>query len=346
MTESVCKRTVSTGWETVSRSSDIAEPAQIPRPRRPWVWWFITNWLVTDPALYEEYHGAAKKAYQHQPQYIYWMGGRWRSAKQRPINVACVVFMVVPAVLYAIFEASWLWHHVSPAVVIVFCYLWLLMFALFMRASTSDPGVLPRHLHYPRLDEPEPEEYENTIRFPAADGRGVNVKFCPTCKIWRPPRTSHCHTCDVCVIKHDHHCIFLNNCVGHRNYRYFLYFLAAAVAASAFLVATSFVRLSRHRPWAQAIRQHPMALVLAVYALIGSVYPLLLLLFHVFLTAHNLTTREYLNYVRGDHDPEFANVYDTGNVATNWYLNWLGYARGPSVASSTKPLDNSLSSQR
>ena len=49
--------------------------------------------------------------------------------------------------------------------------------------------------------------------------------YCRTCKIWRPPRASHCPECDVCVEMLDHHCPFVGNCVGKRNHKYFLLFV-------------------------------------------------------------------------------------------------------------------------
>lgn len=48
---------------------------------------------------------------------------------------------------------------------------------------------------------------------------------CGTCKIVKPPRSKHCQICDMCVEKMDHHCIWLNQCVGRRNYKWFLTFL-------------------------------------------------------------------------------------------------------------------------
>lgn len=50
-------------------------------------------------------------------------------------------------------------------------------------------------------------------------------RYCPTCKIMRPPKASHCWHCDQCVKGFDHHCYFVGNCVGVRNWRNFILFI-------------------------------------------------------------------------------------------------------------------------
>ncbi|KAG7346822.1 DHHC palmitoyltransferase [Nitzschia inconspicua] len=44
---------------------------------------------------------------------------------------------------------------------------------------------------------------------------------CQQCHIQRPPRCHHCYTCHRCILQYDHHCVWLNNCVGWGNYRHF-----------------------------------------------------------------------------------------------------------------------------
>ncbi|GAA5947900.1 hypothetical protein JCM10213_007643, partial [Rhodosporidiobolus nylandii] len=72
------------------------------------------------------------------------------------------------------------------------------------------------------------------------EGGGVVVsKWCETCRIYRPPRTSHCRLCDNCVEGTDHHCAFLNNCIGRLNYLPFLSFLLSAVLCSIYSIVFS-----------------------------------------------------------------------------------------------------------
>ena len=50
------------------------------------------------------------------------------------------------------------------------------------------------------------------------------VTTCKKCVAPKPSRAHHCSVCRCCVLKMDHHCLWLNNCVGHYNHRYFFSF--------------------------------------------------------------------------------------------------------------------------
>lgn len=46
--------------------------------------------------------------------------------------------------------------------------------------------------------------------------------WCTVCRVMRPPRAGHCRICGVCVLRLDHHCVWINSCVGQANHRSFL----------------------------------------------------------------------------------------------------------------------------
>ncbi|KAK1134912.1 hypothetical protein K0M31_007678 [Melipona bicolor] len=56
------------------------------------------------------------------------------------------------------------------------------------------------------------------------------LQYCFVCEGYKAPRSHHCRKCGRCIMKMDHHCPWINNCVGYYNHCHFTAFLASAVA--------------------------------------------------------------------------------------------------------------------
>ena len=96
-------------------------------------------------------------------------------------------------------------------------------------AYITEPGIIPRNCpEYPvkeiELSEKNEEENKKEEKNQVLPSVLLERK-CDTCNIMRPPGASHCSMCDNCVIGFDHHCLFISNCVGKRNRKYFVLFL-------------------------------------------------------------------------------------------------------------------------
>lgn len=49
--------------------------------------------------------------------------------------------------------------------------------------------------------------------------------LCPECEIIRTARSRHCIICNRCIERYDHHCPWINNCVGLKNHNLFVTYL-------------------------------------------------------------------------------------------------------------------------
>ncbi|NXM70012.1 ZDHC5 Palmitoyltransferase, partial [Serilophus lunatus] len=148
-------------------------------------------------------------------------GKRFKPSKYVPVSAAAI-FLVGATTLFFAFTCPGLSLYVSPIIPAYNAVVFLFVLANFSMATFMDPGIFPR--------AEEDEDKEDDFRAPLyktveIKGIQVRMKWCATCRFYRPPRCSHCSVCDNCVEEFDHHCPWVNNCIGRRNYRYFFLFL-------------------------------------------------------------------------------------------------------------------------
>lgn len=75
---------------------------------------------------------------------------------------------------------------------------------------------------------------------PITPPQDKGLRYCWTCKIARPERSKHCSNCNACCQKFDHHCPWTGNCIGLRNYTYFIRFVSSLFALIFWILAWSF----------------------------------------------------------------------------------------------------------
>ena len=92
----------------------------------------------------------------------------------------------------------------------------IIFFALysFYICSISNPGII-RSTNITSLKKKYPYDFLFNN----------DEDFCKKCNFEKINRSKHCIICDKCIEKFDHHCIWVNNCIGAKNLKYFYYFI-------------------------------------------------------------------------------------------------------------------------
>ncbi|KAL1131403.1 hypothetical protein AAG570_011020 [Ranatra chinensis] len=259
--------------------------------------------------------------------------GRIMMAPQTSVFFITVALIVGTCSLFFIFDCPFLAVRITPVIPMIGAFLFIFVMSALLRTSFSDPGVIPRatpdeaayiekQIEVPNSANsptyrPPPRTKEILVR-----GQTVKLKYCFTCKIFRPPRASHCSLCDNCVERFDHHCPWVGNCVGKRNYRYFYMFIVSLAFLCVFILACAVTHLilltKEDRLFFEAVKESPASVIVVVVCFFSVWSVLGLAGFHTYLTTSNQTTNEDIkgSFTSKRGQASF-NPYSYGNVCSN-----------------------------
>ncbi|XP_060740944.1 palmitoyltransferase ZDHHC5-B [Tachysurus vachellii] len=212
---------------------------------------------------------------------------RFRPSRYVPVSAA-TIFLVGATTLFLCFTCPWLAERFSSSIPVYNVVVFLFTLANFCMATFMDPGIFPR--------AEEDEDKEDDFRAPlykTVEVRNIQVrmKWCSTCRFYRPPRCSHCSVCDNCVEEFDHHCPWVNNCIGRRNYRYFFLFLLSLTTHIMGVFGCSLLYILYHT---EQLNEVHSGVTMAVMCIAGLFFvPVAGLTgFHIVLVARGRTTNE------------------------------------------------------
>lgn len=136
------------------------------------------------------------------------------------------------------------------AYLVMFHICFVMFLWTYWKAIFTEPLQPSRKFQLPRADREQYEreerpEIQKQILLDVARQLPVYtrtsagaIRYCDRCQVIKPDRCHHCSICDTCVLKMDHHCPWVNNCIGFSNYKFFLLFLSYSIVYCLFVAAT------------------------------------------------------------------------------------------------------------
>ncbi|CAM6104822.1 unnamed protein product [Calypogeia fissa] len=149
--------------------------------------------------------------------------------------------------------------------------------------------------------------------FPIESSTGSPV-LCSYCRLIQPVRTKHCHDCNKCVLRFDHHCVWLGTCVGqsnHHKFWWFIFFETLLVLWTAIIYGSA-MNIDDSKNW---LLHDTIVLAILLGLIACLAFLVTLLLFHTYLAFTNQTTyektrRKRISYLRAV--PDGINPFSKG----------------------------------
>jgi len=180
-----------------------------------------------------------------------------------------------------------LWQAVVSGILVSF------FLVCYAKAVLTKPGAIPDTPEW-RLG-PQGGMNQWTVESNSTGER----RRCKWCVRYKPDRCHHCRVCKTCVLKMDHHCPWIMNCVGWGNHKYFFLLVIYSCLSCLFIFVTG-LESAQASMYKDMPHSHRFVLVfgLMLSLIMGSLMTIFLS-FHVWMMLQGMTTIEFCEKAAG-----------------------------------------------
>ena len=146
----------------------------------------------------------------------------------------CVILHLLSAILIYCFLLPFVNTYINQ---ILFYVILTLLTISFILIHLSDPGIVYSNINLSWLEMVENKFYINN--------------YCPYCKCQKTIKVKHCHICKKCIDGFDHHCNWIDNCIGEKNIGRFIFFILMIISNlifSYFIAFEAFLFIEKTMP--------------------------------------------------------------------------------------------------
>uniref|UniRef100_A0A8C5JYD1 Palmitoyltransferase n=1 Tax=Jaculus jaculus TaxID=51337 RepID=A0A8C5JYD1_JACJA len=185
-----------------------------------------------------------------------------------------------------------------------------------------------------RTPKDEPKGYSRTA---AGSPAKVKEDWCAKCQLVRPARAWHCRICGICVRRMDHHCVWINSCVGESNHQAFILALLIFLLTSLYGIALTLDTICRDRsiftalfycPGVYANYSSALSFTCVWYSVIVTVGMAYIFLIQLINISYNVTEREVQQALRLKTGRRLlcGLIVDPGQYNRGFLRNWLQFS--------------------
>ncbi|KAK5699629.1 palmitoyltransferase akr1 [Elasticomyces elasticus] len=184
----------------------------------------------------------------------------------------------------------------NPFLNIFFVASYLLCTYFYTLTMTADPGYIPKSNSRGQTKKVIDELIEH--------GAFDEAHFCTSCMIRKALRSKHCRRCGRCVAREDHHCPWVDNCVGVNNHKHFILYVIFLIAGIGFLIRltiayidilpepTTYQCTFLDDTLCAQFSKDPLTIITNAWGSLQLTWTFMLLFVHLSQVARNITTYE------------------------------------------------------